>query len=308
MKISVSELNKNVALFGSDSFLKLAKRKDKYIIEVKEHLDAIDIIFRFFSNLFGTECRNIAQVLNSAEGQDRLKRVRSKEVFTKLEEINNRIKVLNKKFFVITIPEIHIPKTNSSSSDASPSPSQRTSPKSSPRGIPNELLVPFYQNAEKNSKGHTLKEIWGFSLDEKEENHRYIQWLFPTFSESNSYPDAPRLTPATFAQLKKSVTFIANLKQSLEVMLEFFGLKWNATKDEIRLSSETQAEKWVKSDKHNHLRITRILDCLKEFGLIKENQALFACLEQIKEKYPSEISNETWDYWSLAACPAKKII
>ena len=89
MRIRVSGL-KTDSVFGSDCYLKVSysSKKDTYNIHVKKKLDTGDKISRFFSNLFGTECRQISQLLNSDEGQTRLKQVDDKEVRENLKKIN----------------------------------------------------------------------------------------------------------------------------------------------------------------------------------------------------------------------------
>lgn len=314
MRISVSSLSKHEKIFSSDKFLKLKhiRKNNTYAIEVKAPMSTADRILRFFSNLFGTEYRNISKVLNSPIGQARLKQVGNKAVRTHLAEINKKIAELNKKIFVIHIPLINIPefsKTSTKPQSSQGKSGPRTasgSPRSgskSPRLKPNLLLVPFYKKSGTDSDMRTLDDIWNFSLKQKESTHNYIQWLFPLPSESMFNSKAPLLNAELIEDLKGTPEFLLNLRKSLDVMLEFYGLEWNENHTEIILSPnfDERAKVWLNIDDHNHKRLTRILECLRIFDLDKENQALFAILKEIKNLHPKKISDKAWNFWEQAA-------
>lgn len=314
MRISVSNLSKHDTIFTKDKFLKLKhiKKKNTYAVEVKAHISATDRISRFLSNLFGTQYRNIAKVLNSPKGQSRLKRVENKAVRTHLNEINKKITQLNQKAFVRYIPLIMIPEfTRSSGTPLTRTSGHRTGSKS-PRGRsrhllrPNKLLISFYQGVGANCQRRTLNDIWNLSLEDKEKTHNFIQWLFPLTTATIYNRTAPILNPGLIKDLKDLPEFIPNLRRSLNVMLEFFGLEWeDETQSKIILSSnfEERALCWLNRGNHNHHRITRILESLRIFELEKENKALISILEVIKNQYPQKISEKAWSFWEQAcAC------
>ena len=303
MKVSVSGLSNQDSLFANDKYLKLKydKKKNKYIIQVKDQLSTADKFSRFLSDIFGTECRNISKALNSPEGQERLKKVGNKEVRAHLAEINLKIEQLNKKPFVKKISLINIPNASIGISKPQVKPQGKAIkplPKI-PQKKPNAYLVSFYTNEGNDIENRTLKSIWEFSHKEKEDKHNYIQWLFPLKEASVFNPKAPVLTPELVNELLSHSKMKINLQTSLDSMLDFYGLKWDDTHTEIIMDAtfNERSKNWLTKSNHNHLRITRILNCLRHFELESESKAFFNCLRKLKTDNPGKISNTTWKFW-----------
>lgn len=304
MRISVSGLSKKDSIFGSDKYLKLNhdKKKNKYSIEVKDHLTTADKLSRFLSNIFGTEYRNISKVLNSHEGQERLKSLGNKEVRAHLAEINQKIEKLNRKILVRKIPLINIPEATSRSPEKTPVPEKPVvnKPFPKPPKKPNELLLDFYTtDSGRDIENRTLNDILAFSHKKKEAAHNYIQWLFPLNEPSQFNPRAPTLTPALIDELLSKPEMKPNLQKSLNSMLDFYGLEWYDSRTEIKMSDsfDERSKVWLTKNNHNHLRITRILKCLQYFELEAESKAFFNCLVEIKAKHPNKITDATWKFW-----------
>jgi hypothetical protein len=57
---------------------------------------------------------------------------------------------------------------------------------------------------------------------------------------------------------------------------------------------------WVRRFDHNHLRITRILRCLRILGLQKECDAFFAALNEVYDDPKFNISGTSMDFWTRA--------
>lgn len=62
----------------------------------------------------------------------------------------------------------------------------------------------------------------------------------------------------------------------------------------------TQFQNWAVSFDHNHLRITRILRCLRVLGLQKEYMAFFHALEGVFHDPDIKISPKSMNFWQLA--------
>ncbi|EOA85200.1 uncharacterized protein SETTUDRAFT_137673 [Exserohilum turcica Et28A] len=70
----------------------------------------------------------------------------------------------------------------------------------------------------------------------------------------------------------------------------------------IRASNwRKQFQNWAVRFDHNHLRITRIIRCLRVLGLEKESTAFFAALERVFNHPGIEISDKSMTFWRLAA-------
>lgn len=168
----------------------------------------------------------------------------------------------------------------------------------------NAILKAFLKGDAKNIRGHgspvSIADIWAYSVDQKEQEHDYIQWLFPSPKPSGPNPLAPVLTLELRDELIKDPVVQANLKKSFESMLDFFGLHYDAQKGEVVEKSNfpQRAQEWVVNHTHNHLRVTRMLECLDNFGLTKEKDAFQHKLGDIYSKYKNNISTKTFDYWT----------
>ena len=63
----------------------------------------------------------------------------------------------------------------------------------------------------------------------------------------------------------------------------------------------TASKNWAGYMDHNHLRITRIIRCLRVLGLQRESEAFFAALKCVAEDPKIRISNRSVEYWTRAA-------
>lgn len=285
MSVNIASMSK-AYIFGEDKYIKIKSREDSYTLKVKEDLGCGDRIVRFFSNLFGTQYREISKVLNTDEGQASIAKATKKQL-SNLAAINLKIKKLNKRWLIPNIQSIQLPKGVIA-----------TAPVQLKKFNSNDLLITFYEGIGKDVEGRTLEDIWNFSLEKKESAHNYIQWLFPSETKSQFNSTAPVLTSELIGGMNNE-TIISNLKTSLNVMLEFYGLKWDDGHTKIELSDTFVARSnvWLKKGDHNHLRLTRIMKCLLCFELIDEKKALFNCLKAIKAAHPDRIADTTWNIW-----------
>ncbi|KAM6404468.1 opioid growth factor receptor [Rhynochetos jubatus] len=113
----------------------------------------------------------------------------------------------------------------------------------------------------------TLLERWWDNYEILEENHSYIQWLFPLREHGMNWRAKP-LTCQEIQAFKKSKEVMQRLIRAYQLMLRFYGI--------ILINEETgelkRAENWAERFQnlnrfsHNNLRITRILKCLGEMG------------------------------------------
>ncbi|XP_005302952.2 opioid growth factor receptor isoform X1 [Chrysemys picta bellii] len=112
-----------------------------------------------------------------------------------------------------------------------------------------------------------LLEAWQEDYETLEENHSYIQWLFPLRERGMNWRAKP-LTCKEIQAFKKSKEVMQRFIRAYKLMLGFYGI--NLTDQE---TGEVQrAENWRQRFRnldrfsHNNLRITRILKCLGEMG------------------------------------------
>ncbi|KAM6053897.1 opioid growth factor receptor isoform 2-T4 [Chlamydotis macqueenii] len=113
----------------------------------------------------------------------------------------------------------------------------------------------------------TLLASWWDNYEVLEENHSYIQWLFPLREQGMNCRAKP-VTRQEIQAFKKSKEVMQRFVRAYQLMLRFYGI--------VLINKETgelkRAENWAERFKnlnrfsHNNLRITRILKCLGEMG------------------------------------------
>lgn len=162
-------------------------------------------------------------------------------------------------------------------------------------------LIAFYSGAGTDVAGRRLEDIWRFSLAELEDNHDYIQWLFPLTERSAFNPDAPILDMATIERFAADESLRKNLQHSLQVMLDFYGLEIAGDRIVPSSSFAGRSANWLTPFNHNYLRLTRILKSLKLLGLGERAKQLFDCLEEIHAAHARTIGDRTMSFWRMAA-------
>ncbi len=169
-------------------------------------------------------------------------------------------------------------------------------------------ILDFYSGATPDDRGRLLSEIRGWPDDRLEVVHNYIQWLFPLPEPSPVNPAAPLLNAATIREFRARPELRESLRASFLRMLRFYGLELREGLVTRAANFAERSPNWLWPGNHNHLRITRILRCLRLAGLESEATAFFACLRTIYDEQPAparSITAETFRFWSNAAAKAQ---
>ena len=166
------------------------------------------------------------------------------------------------------------------------------------------MLIPFYLGEQTDSHRRRIQEIWAWDFEVLEHTHNYIQWLFPIAEKSAFNSDAPLVDEKVIQAFKEDSRLQKNLRQSLAVMLQFYGLQSHEDDGKVVINRAENYSgrkyEWVNMFNHNYLRITRILKCLMLFGLDDEAQAFYDCLRQIYREDSEQIGSKTFRYWTNA--------
>jgi len=163
------------------------------------------------------------------------------------------------------------------------------------------MIVEFYSGGIPDDRGRYLRDIQQWPDVRLESVHDFIQWMFPLREQSGVNPDAPLLDAATIAEFRSRPELQENLRQSWLRMLKFYGLAASSDPSWIvtpAANFRERAKNWMRPYNHNHLRITRILKCLRALGLDEEARAFFDCLSEIYDE--RSISPVTLEYWRAA--------
>ncbi|MGE3808903.1 MAG: opioid growth factor receptor-related protein [Gemmataceae bacterium] len=162
-------------------------------------------------------------------------------------------------------------------------------------------FVKFYLGTTPDYLGRKLQALWRLSDEDLETGHDFIQVLFPLPERSQAIPGAPVIDEAALAEFRDNATIQANLLRSFERMLNFYGFKLDKPRKEVAKADDfrRKAENWLFPNDHNHLRITRMMKCLRAVGLGDYAAAFYRALAPLAD--PKHVTAETLRYWQTAA-------
>jgi Opioid growth factor receptor (OGFr) conserved region len=154
-------------------------------------------------------------------------------------------------------------------------------------------ILGFLSGEQPDDQGRFLREIQQWPDQRIEAVHDFIQWMFPLAEPSPVNPEAPVLDGAVLAELRARPELRARVQEGARASL-----------DRMRRFYE-RSRHWVTPGNHNHLRVTRILKCLRLLGLEAEAAEFFAWLSEVYEaerKKPRPgISERSFEFWRQAA-------
>ncbi|XP_050999912.1 opioid growth factor receptor isoform X3 [Acomys russatus] len=148
-----------------------------------------------------------------------------------------------------------------------------------------------------------ILQTWKESYDLLEENHSYIQWLFPLREPGVNWHAKP-LTLKEVEAFKSSKEVRERLIRAYELMLGFYGIQLESRDTGAVCRAQNFQPRFhnLNSHSHNNLRITRILKSLGELGLEHYQAPLVRFfLEEtlVQHKLPS-VRQSALDYFLFA--------
>lgn len=154
-------------------------------------------------------------------------------------------------------------------------------------------LIEFYCANGPDSEGRTLEDILSFSFSEMAGCCDYIQWLFPLQEPSNFNPDAPPFTDDDVTLFKANPVIQINLLRSFDKFLGYIGLE---LQEGIQKAANFDEQKHIvfAGFNHNHLRVTRVLNCMAMCGHKEKAQQLLEFL-LANRACPSENVLKFWE-------------
>ncbi|EKD14045.1 uncharacterized protein L3040_007951 [Drepanopeziza brunnea f. sp. 'multigermtubi'] len=162
-------------------------------------------------------------------------------------------------------------------------------------------LIAFYEEKGTDLLGRSLLRILQWNEERLEKCHNYIQFLFPLPEMSNVNVNAPIIDRRVFDEFRLRPDLRRNLKMSFKKMLWFYGFRLETEGERIKVcrgeNFDQQSRIWDCRFDHNHLRITRIIRCLRVLGLEEEALAFRATLESST----INVSARSREFWRRAA-------
>src|SRR5215217_9770631 len=83
------------------------------------------------------------------------------------------------------------------------------------------LLHAYLAGVGKDSRGRLAADVLGFSDEQLEEVHDYIQWLFPLPTRSGAQPDSPVLTEEDIEAIRADHREAATLEHATDRLIRF---------------------------------------------------------------------------------------
>jgi hypothetical protein len=164
-------------------------------------------------------------------------------------------------------------------------------------------LVEFYAGRGRDSRGRAIEDIWSMSLDELEQTHDYIQWLFPLRERSAVEPLTPTLDDAAIAEFQATV-LQERLVRSAATMAAFYGFQvrreGNVWRVDLAPNAPERQRVWLTPGNHNFLRLTRIMKSLATLGARDLSSAWLGPLRALYHKNATVIGPRTWRFWESA--------
>lgn len=167
----------------------------------------------------------------------------------------------------------------------------------------NDNLLFYTNQLPLKPDGLLIDEIhsqWFGNYNMLENNHGYIQWLFPTRSKSKS-AECQQLQLHEIRDITADPSSHDRVLQSYKLMLDFLGIRLLDDVKGLVDRADNWEERFANLDRslHNALRITRILMSLGELGYehLKYPLVEFLLKEVLKYRTLANLQDSLTTYW-----------
>jgi hypothetical protein len=140
-----------------------------------------------------------------------------------------------------------------------------------------------------------MGDILEFDEGEIEDNHDFIQWIFPTKELSQYNYNAPQISEKFKNLLLSNEIVQDNFCKSCRMFLNFIGFDCCGKEDNI-IAGIKNKRKYFDLPTHNLLRITRVLNSLNQIGKESCSKKLFAELDRIRNENPEKVSQLSFEF------------
>lgn len=160
-------------------------------------------------------------------------------------------------------------------------------------------IIAFYLNQQRNDRGKTIQDIWNYDYTQLEDDHSFIQWMFPTDRPSNYNSTAPLVTEEIRRAFQTNETLKGGLLRSYEKMLDFYGFQRDPETGEVTRASnfDVRSRNWLRAGNHNLLRIDRIINSLALLSLHGEAECFYRALEDLYLNGRTELQHSLRNFW-----------
>lgn len=166
------------------------------------------------------------------------------------------------------------------------------------RGTMSDVVVDFYAHEGIDPYGRTLQDMIALTDYQLEASHDVIQWMFPLHEESNFNENAPLVTPKNVEILRTKLCQ-DRIQEALLRYATFLGFEYADGQFRPTENFVHRAKVWRRHSNHNYLRITRVIQSLRLFGLdVLAKQFADACHKVVFDV--GAASEQTYKFWKKA--------
>lgn len=159
--------------------------------------------------------------------------------------------------------------------------------------VGDQLLLRFFLNEENQCIPHRHEDIVKFTDSEIEKYHDFIQWIFPTSQPSRFNGDAPTIDEHFATMLHGNQCALQNYCKSCRRYLHYMDFDCNEN-----IHTYHGDRPFYRLPYHNFLRMTRMLQSLREAGHPQCSANLFAqMMDMLHSTRNQPISSTTIAYW-----------
>ena len=166
-------------------------------------------------------------------------------------------------------------------------------------------LINFYTSDGLDSLERSFTSLLSFDENQLENEHNFIQTMFPLHEPSNMISNAPILTREIAALLSTNKIARERFLKALLIFRNFLGITGTSSIISTRKTSidnvirQKRIVLWLYNGNHNILRVTRIIRSLRLVGL--EREALDFYRDVSHEGHAAGLESKTLAYWRRAA-------
>lgn len=164
------------------------------------------------------------------------------------------------------------------------------------------VVVDFLRGKRPDWAGRWLADLRRWSDEQLEDDHHYIQWLFPLTTESEAV-FAPRLREWEVGEFRSDPAIRAEVLASFRQLAGLYGFEIRSTLEGIQVVPSPYLARrcvtWMQPDNHNYRRISRVLGSLRLASLDEYARAFLDALERVYDTPAgrSNIGSVALMYW-----------
>lgn len=149
-------------------------------------------------------------------------------------------------------------------------------------------LIRYFSDSGTDGRGRTLSHIMSRDDSWFERDHDFVQWMLPTRRVSQHEPSSPVLSDTDASAFAARKDLRERYSFALDRFESFLGL------DRMR-------PQWVRERDHNHKRISRMLESMRDLGFVERAAKTYGRIMHIVKLNPGVVAPSALEYWKRSS-------